>query len=333
MTHAHRIRVRVGFVAAVLLLWLVPAESRAQAWLPARGEGAVAVVFQNTNVKNHILTTTPVDVGHMDTFAMVTDVTYGLTDKVAVDVALPFVTSRYTGTKPHPTPIDDGNFHSAFADFRFALRYNLARGGAVITPYVGSIIPSHNYEFFAHAAPGDRLREVQIGTYVATVLQRSLPGVFIQGRYGYGFTQQVLDISHNRSMGDLEAGYFVTPSLRAFGIANAQYTHGGIDIPVAGLPALPAVQRPVHDQIDRSHHLNLGAGASFSLTDSMDIFGSFVRTVAGRNVHALNRSISVGASWGFGGKTRESQTITATDTTASPREGSLVRCICQKSGS
>ena len=29
-------------------------------------------------------------------------------------------------------------------------------------------------------------------------------------------------------MADLELGYFVTPSFRAFGIANAQQTYGGL---------------------------------------------------------------------------------------------------------
>jgi outer membrane protein OmpA-like peptidoglycan-associated protein len=38
-----------------------------------------------------------------------------------------------------------------------ALRYSLREGRLAITPYVGSIIPSHNYEYYAHAAPGRRI--------------------------------------------------------------------------------------------------------------------------------------------------------------------------------
>jgi hypothetical protein len=334
MTSPRRVALVVCLVA--LAGALAPRQALAQAWVPAKGEGAVGVAIQNQNVRDHILTTTRVDVGHINTFALITDFTYGLTDKIAVDVALPFVTSKYTGDRPHPTPIDDGTFHSSFADFRFALRYNLTRGGAVITPYIGSIVPSHAYEFFAHSAVGERLHEVQIGAYVAKLFEHGLPGAFISGRFGYGFTEKVLDISHNRSMFDLELGYFFAPSFRAFVNTGGQYTHGGIDLPpVGGLAALAPQFRGVHDQIDRAHSLKLGGGAAYSLTDSVDIFGSFVRTMTGRNEHALRRGITVGASWSF--SRRKGTDLTASraepDRETSPREGSLIRCICQKSGS
>ena len=251
------------------------------------------------------------DAGHIDTFVAVADVTYGLTDRIAVDVAVPFVTSRYTGTKPHPTALDDGKYHSTFADLRFALRYNIMRGGAVITPYIGTSMPSHNYEFFAHAAPGEQLRELQVGAFAAKLFDRGIPGTFISGRFAYGFAEKVLDISHNRSMADLEVGYFFTPSFRAFAMSSGQYTHGGIDIPVSGLPALPPQLRGVHDQIDRAHNFKLGAGGAFSINDSMDVFASFVRTVTGRNEHALDRAITVGTSWSFRRKSNAPDVITA----------------------
>jgi hypothetical protein len=52
----------------------------------------------------------------------------------------------------------------------------------------------------------------------------------------------------------------------------------------------------------RSHNrpivnaLNAGGGFAYSITDSVDVFGSFSREVAGRNGHVLNRGITVGAS-------------------------------------
>ena len=177
-----------------------------------------------------------------------------------------------------------------------------------------------------HAAPGERSRAAN-RHYVATLLTRHSRRL-ISVRPMCLWRHRQVSTSHNRSMGDLEVGYFVTPALRAFGIANAQYTHGGIDLPVVGLPGLPAAQRPVHDQIDRSHHLNLGVGASFSLTDSMDVFGSFVRTVAGRN--DILETVDRGGALGFGGDGLSARTA---ETPPCRRGSSLVRCICQKSGS
>jgi hypothetical protein len=162
--------------------------------------------------------------------------------------------------------------------------------------------------------------------YGATLMDRMLPGLFVSGRYAYGFTERVLDISHNRSMADLEIGYFVTPSFRTFIMANTQITHGGIDLPLDGVLFPPF--REVHDQIDRINYLNVGAGAAFSISDSLDVFGSFSRNVAARNGHVLNGAITVGVSKSF---TRR-KTEPAASATAR-QEGSLSRCICQKTAS
>jgi hypothetical protein len=326
---------------ALLGVLAVAIDARAQAWLPAKGEGTVAVAVQSTNVKNHLLTRTPVAAGEIDSYSLMADLTYGLTDKIAVDFALPFVMSKYVGTFPHPgTNIDDGTFRGSFSDVRFAVRYNLTRGGVVITPYVGSLVPSHNYAFYGHAAPGARLNEIQVGAYAAKLFERGVPGMFISGRYAYGFVEKVLDISHNRSSADLEVGYFFSPAFRAYAGLAGQYTHGGIDFPpLGGLNALPLEQRPVHDVIQRVHYLDISAGAAYSITDSFDVFGSFSRLALGRNGHALNRGITVGASWSFSRKRTAADTITASAAAGAPqriaakREGSLVRCVCQKSAS
>jgi hypothetical protein len=342
MSSIHRY---VTAVVVLATLCLLPSEARGQAWVPARGEGAVAVAFQSMNVKKHLSATTPADVGPIDTQVVLTDFTYGLTDKIAIDVALPLVTSKYTGNRPHPgTDIDDGAYRSAFTDVRFALRYNLTRDGAVVTPYVGTIVPSHDYAFYGHAAPGQHLRELQVGVYAAKLIERGLPGMFVSGRYGFGFLEQVLDISHNRSIADIEVGYFFTSELRAFVNAHGQYSHGGIDFPLNGLAGLPLALRENHDQIQKVHAFEMGAGAAYSITESLDVFGSFSRLVAGRNGHALNRGITIGASWSFRRKNRAADAVTAAAsapaiTTATGaaatarREGTLLRCICQKSGS
>ena len=159
----------------------------------------------------------------------------------------------------------------------------------MFTPYIGSIVPSHDYAYYGHAAFGERLNEVQVGTFVAKLFTSGVPGMFVSGRVGYGFVEKVLDISHNRSIGDLEVGYFVTPSFRAFAMTNGQYTHGGIDLPVGGVVRAAA---PVSAGSRRHSTRSLpqcGGGFAYSISDSFDIFGSFSRQVAGRNGHALNR--------------------------------------------
>jgi hypothetical protein len=331
---------RPGAAAALLSILIAGAavpRAHAQAWVPGRGEGAVSIAFQTMKVERHLAAAEPVDAGDISTNVVLADVTFGLTDRLAVDVALPLVSSRYVGPFGHPnTDIDDGSARTSLTDLRFALRYNLTSDGTVVTPYVGSIVPSNSYAFYGHAAPGQQLREVQVGVYAATLLERGLPGLFISGRYGFGFVEKVLDISHNRSLADLEVGYFFTSSFRAFTMTNAGYTHGGIDFPSNGLPGLPPDLRLNHDQIQQIHFVNVGAGFAYSLNDSVDVFGSAYRQVAGRNGHSMDKAFTAGVSWGFRrGSAENTVTTTAPASDAEEatdkREGSLLRCICQKS--
>lgn len=334
----HRLVILSGFALGVVTL--TSSAAFAQAWVPPKGDGAVAIAVQQLNVKKHLSISTPTDGGHINTFVVLADLTYGLTDKVAIDLALPFVSTKYSGTKPHPnTSIDDGTVHNSFTDLRMAVRYNITRQGAVVTPYVGTVVPSHEYAYYGHSAFGQRLRELQVGTYIAKLFTSGVPGMFVSGRAAYGFVQKVQDISHNKSMGDLEVGYFVSPSFRMFGMSSAQYTHGGLDFPPGGLAAVPAQYKLNHDVIQRVNFLNLGGGFAYSVRESFDVFGSFSRQVAGRNGHALNRGVTIGASWSF--STRARGEAVATNFGApgpryaresGRRQGSLARCICQKSG-
>jgi hypothetical protein len=340
MTVFPQLRTAAIMCAAVAV---TPAAALAQAWVPAHGEGAIAIAFQSINVQRHLSDTLAVDAGDIDTVVLLGDVTYGLTDKVAVDLAVPIVTSKYQGPLPHPgTSVDDGTYRSTVTDFRMSVRYNVTRKGVVFTPYIGTVVPSHSYAFYGHAAPGERLRELHVGAYAARLIASGpLAGLFVSGRAGYGFVEKVGDISHNRTTGDVEAGYFVTPSFRAFGMLNGQYTHGGIDFPrTGGMRALPLQYQPVHDIIQRVHYLHAGAGVSYAISDSVDMFASASRLIAGRNGHALNRGITVGVSWGFKGSGGRTGTSAGNGAPSAEyarmtgrREGSLGRCICQKSAS
>jgi hypothetical protein len=329
-------RLVVSIAPALLGVLLSPTAAAAQAWTPGKGEGAVTVALQSQNYKKHIAQTTWLDAGHIDTYSMVADVTYGITDKLAVDVAFPFVASKYEGPVPHPnTNVDDGSYHGSFTDVRLAVRYNLTTKGAVFTPYIGTVTPSHNYPFYGHAAAGGRLNELQVGVYGAKLFTSGPEGMFISGRAAYGFVEEVADVSHNRTMGDLEVGYFLTPGLRAFVMGSGQYTHGGIDFPTSGgFRALPVDYQTVHDVIQKVHAVHVGAGMAYSLNDSLDVFGSYTRLVAGRNGHALNRGINVGMSWSFSRRKGDPGAVTSAlpeyEGLTAKREGALGRCICQK---
>lgn len=330
-----RLRIALAAVVVAMVALARPSVAAAQAWLPPQGEGAVSLMFQDQFFKLHYIPTAVDNVGPIWSEALLVDVTYGVTDRIAVSLSLPWVTTRYVGPAPHPNPngigtnpLDDGRWHSTAQDFRFDVRYNVTRNlwnkGIVLTPFAGSIVPSHDYPYFLHSGAGRNLKELQIGSSAAKLLDNVLPGLFVQGRYAYGFTERAANVSHNRSMASVEVGYFATPKLRLLALTTGQLTHGGIDF--TGRTArviLPLEQWLHHDQIMRENFLSLGGGASYALGNSLDVFGSALRTVSQRNGHELRRGVTVGLNWSF-------TTPFAKDRALSMAENSLGRCLCEK---
>ena len=317
-------------LACVLLSGWGATDANAQAWLPSKGEGAVSVLYQNLFTRDHFLAGGGrIDRGHIQSNNLLFDVTYGLTDKMALTLAAPFIRTRYSGQFPHPTSEDLlGQVNSGFQNLRFGLRYNIVdRRAITITPFVGTNVPSHSYEYFAHAALGTRVRELEVGSYFARTLGPALPRVFVQARYAYSFAQRIEEIRHDRSNLDLEVGYVLTPRVRVFAISAGQTTHGGIDTPDAGWRAMPPNLGEHHDRLARLEMLDFGGGVQISVSRSIEAFGSFMTTTAGRNSHALARGLTLGVSWGFGGGLPSLVASTASQT--EPKQV-LVRCLCQK---
>ena len=106
-------RFAVRVAASLILLCGTTATARAQAWLPAKGEGTVSVLFTNVLSKDHYLPDQRYDFGHIDSNTVLFDVTYGISDRLAVTAGLPVVMSRYSGAFPH-RPITLGRRHLAY---------------------------------------------------------------------------------------------------------------------------------------------------------------------------------------------------------------------------
>ena len=315
-----------GCAAAMLVLAAAPAPAAAQAWLPQKGEGTVSVLFTNIASKDHFLPDRRYDFGRIDANTVLADITYGLTDRVVVTFGVPIVTSRYRGNAPHrPITLDDGNWHTTTQDLRFNVRYKVMKEPLVITPFVGTDLPSRDYQFYAHAAPGRALKEMYSGASVGRLFAKL--GLVVQGRYALTISEGVLDRPRRYSQVSLEGAYFVTPSLRLLAMTSARIGHTGIDLYPDSGRVLPFEIFSHHDQISRESYTNAGGGAAYSLSDTIDVFASFTKTVTGRNTHAVNRGLSLGLSWSFGAGGNEP--LIARDA----RKRSLIRCICEKSGS
>jgi len=291
----------------LLALLLFPAIAPAQAWVPQKGEGTATLTLQDNFVKDHLGSEgRRFDAGHIRTFIASQDIDYGITDKLALDVSIPFVLSKYYGPKPHQLPIDDGKYHGSWQDVRLNLRYNLRAHPFAITPFVALGMPSNDYIYFAHSAAGTNQREYVFGSSFGRNLEPVLSRAYVQGLYAFLIPEEIRGIRTYRSRLDWDVGYFVTRRFAIRSLGDLQIGHSGLEVgqPPDDLGDFP-VHKPTdptwrhHDQTSRISYLNVGGGASFAVTRSWSAFAVLTTTVWGRNGHALSLGEVVGLSWTF----------------------------------
>ena len=289
-------------------LFVCPSIVFAQAWVPEKGEGTETFSFQHNFVKDHLGSGGErVDRGHIRSFVLFQDLEYGITDKLALDVSLPFVLSKYNGSRPHQLPVDNGNYHGNFQDVRFNLRYNLRARPLMITPFVGLGVPSNDYIYFAHSAAGTAQREYVVGSNFGHSFESVLSHpAYVQGLYAFLTPQEIMRIRTYRSRMDWDVGYFPIRriTLRAVGslqIGHSGYQVGNLSTDLGDFPhRVPTdIKWRHHDQTSRISYLNVGGGANFQVTNSWSTFLLLTTTVWGRNGHALSLGEVFGVSWTF----------------------------------
>jgi len=293
-----KLRAAILVSCALTLQFALSVSLRAQAWLPQKGEGQITWTYQNNYVRYHLDNTgKKFDAGAIRTHTQVVSLEYGLTDRIALDADITHVTSRYLGliTQPPHGPPDTGFYHPTFQDLRVAVRYNLVKKPLLVTPVIGVVIPTHNYETRGHSAVGRKLHELQFGVNAGRNLEEILSGTYIQGRYTFAVVERVEGLNLNRSNADWELGYFATQRVSVRFAGAWQKTYGGIDIPLdQDLPHY----HDLHDRAARSGFFRLGGGLTFSLTKNLDLQADYSKTVSGINTHAP-RGLSLGLSWRF----------------------------------
>jgi opacity protein-like surface antigen len=275
----------------------------AQAWLPPKGEAWFSAGYGNIfSTKHYFGTVNPgegstIDVGHTRGNSIAFQLGYALSDRFSFSVGLPYEIYKYYGPAPHPTVQDDGQYHGTWQDYHFNLAYQLVRGNAAVAPFVTVVIPSHDYEFFAHAAPGKDLREYRLGLAAGSRLDRLLADSYVEAGYSYAFVEKVQGVHHDRGDFGLELGYFLTPEMRARVLGSGYYTHGGL---VFHTPFdLPPSLLPYHDQVGHSSQINVGGGLSYALSGSTEVYAIYAQSVYGRDGHKVDNGLNFGVTYSF----------------------------------
>lgn len=295
--------VLTGAMTAASLFLPLSGTAMAQAWLLPKGEATLGLGWSYDFAGHHLDY-----LGHIDSpgdmlFHIVTsNVGYGITDRLAVSLNLPFVISKYRGPAPHPArtgapEYDTGAWNGTSQDFRADVRFRATTGALAVTPMLAVVIPSRAYEYLAHSAPGLRLTEAQLGVSVGRILDPVLPRAFAQARYVFAMPEKVIGISHNRSEASLDLGYFITDALTVRGFGAYAKTYGGwralIDIPPRSSP-----NWQYHDQLRRTQTFRVGGGLSYALTGSVDVGVNAFSTLWARSDVNM-AGLSMGITYGF----------------------------------
>ena len=303
--------------AAWVLLCAHPVNCLAQAWLPPKGETSVTVGAQIFGVGWHLeFDGSKQERADVDIRNMTTDVTYGLSDRVAIDFGVPFVASRFKAIEPCPTPglldcaipdnpfVDNGTYYSTFQDVRANVRWAMVRRTFVMTPSIQIVIPSHSYETFGHVAAGRDLNEVGFGLNVGRTLAPLLPNSYLHARYQYSLAQHLTheneELNLDRSTVEVEAGHAVTRALTVRALSTWQFAHGGLEWVDELFMSEHGML--IHDQAAKASYWHLGGGASYSVNDSLTISAFVLGTMSGKNTHKVG-GLALSTTWTFGGNT------------------------------
>ncbi len=311
---------------------VIPSAVSAQAWLFPKGEGTVSLSYQNLYVTDHSYENSDAhDIGHILSHALTLDVDYSFTDKLAVRVAVPYITARYYGQKPHQLPLDDGTYHSTFQDFTTDVRYNLTKRRIVLTPFFRVVIPSNSYTYFAHSAAGRDQREYHFGTNFGRRLEPLIPKAYMQAQYSYALVERVLGIAPNRSNFEFQLGYFLTPRLSLLATGQGMYTHSGVELDFNQFHAgLSSDQWTHHDQIAKASLLDVGGGTSFAVTPSWQMVLTVAHSIEGRNGHLHAAVVTIGVSRSFGATSKVEKPSLGPGGESVPGTNRPLVCTCSK---
>lgn len=291
--------IALGFVAlASLTPGLVAAEENSR--------GVVSLSYQYIKVDGFESSVGKLDIGTTDTHTLFLEVDYELTDRVSVSVGIPFVTKRYQGDFPHLPDgivppkndplIDDGSYHTEFQDITFGVSYLLTTSPVVVEPFIVYGVPSNGYPQYGHAAVGQNLWHVQVGSSFTYFPPFS--DFYFYFAPSYTFVEETLGESIDHWRLHAEVGYLFLPGFsgRIFALVKEG---DGLEFPDDFPPPRNDEFWFQHDRTIKHNYVNLGVGVDWGFSDRSQLSLSAMTMVDEDQVHVMEYAFTVGMSRSF----------------------------------
>ena len=273
----------------------------------AKGHGAVSFAYQNTYIKDMELIGATNPIGGVRIQSVAFDLDYFFADRWSAHVGIPFVETRYGGSRPHcitnippqcrnatvpsqPHPesqfLDDGHYHGTWQDWTLGVAYHANVDDYLLTPSVTLHIPSHDYTFFAQSAPGQGLRKIELAIDLAHQFERS--NFYYRVRLAQVYAQKTLGQSIDHNKLDLELGYFLDEDWTVKAFATGKKGSG-----YTGPYDMTTEQWYHHDQRALHNYANVGVGFDYRMSDRYTLSTTLQRLVWGEFVFKFKYSFDV----------------------------------------
>lgn len=281
----------------------------AQAWVGPKGGLNVSLDYSYGS-SNRVIEDydTPVaDTDDISNHTIALSGEYTPIDKLAFQVTVPIVSSKYTGTSGFPLHgrYDDGSLHTTLQDLRLVGRYMVLDGPVAFSPYLGASIPMVDYETVGFAGAGRGLKQLHIGANVGKFFVSGVPNLYLHGSYEFSLVEryetgfpETAEYGQNKS--DIKAlvGYFITDKIDVNLAADVRVPHGGLHFLtwIEDPEGTPDVVEWYHDALLAEGFWLLGGGVSYQATEALRVSAFFRLFVRGHETRDTNM-VGLGLGW------------------------------------
>jgi hypothetical protein len=269
------------------------AHTQTSVGVPGQGNGSVQVTLQHITITERELKFLREEFGEITLRSAYLSLDYGLTDRLALQLVVPFKSNRYIGDQPHDPGLldnprgerlrDDGHFHSNWGDWGGDLRYLWLTEPVAVTPFIGYYWPSNRYPLFTETQAGTRQWWIAAGANIGGRLWRVHNGYW-QAGYAFSYRQKTRPADApsrrvNTSRLTTELGWMASPRLTVFGTLSRVKPHNALTLPddFTGIPFND--QWFWHDQLLAWEYTTWSLGVAYRLTDHYGASLSYGRTL------------------------------------------------------
>ena len=321
MTHPDPIAFKFHFgavVAGMCVLPIAQAQNQFNVAVPPRGGGSYSATFHYEEVTRRrapqALGGALIDMGDVTLRSAVLEFDYGLTDSLAVSVALPYVSNRYIGDTPHDPSrlqndhgerlLDDGTYHGNWADWNVGLRYLWKTDPIAITTYLGYHSPASDYPLFTLTAAGTQRSGVDVGLNLGGRIPGPWKNLFWQAGYVYSYMEKTRpegSESHrvNHSVANLQVGYRIDPQWSLLTTWRYRNTHHALQMPRDFNPPFTDDLFYYHDQLFPIEQSVFQVELAYQINDHYAATLGYGRTLHVAFGQEIKGAASFGISRGF----------------------------------